>query len=973
MKRLSTLLFVLCFALQGFSQDIESITPNAADPGETLEVTIIGIDTDFPANESGLWAGIGQTSSTAWEIQDIQQVSATELNGTLSIPMDAIGGPYNVYVSGNNPWQGMVLDDGFFVVCPENPGCNDPEACNYDSEAACNDGSCTYPGCTDPDGCNYDPDAGCEDGSCTYPGCTSFSACNYDSNAGCNDGSCVFPGCGDPDACNYDADAGCPAACTYPGCIYSNADNYDPDAGCDDGSCTFTLNGMVWYDENENGFVNGGEYGLPFQEVILNPGNITAITNDAGEYQFAGIPVGNYTIEVVTTELYPYVSTSNPANVFLGNGGNNTMYNFGLSEELPQYAICVDYYPPGVGYPCNDWVNHNICFRNLGNVTIDGYIAVEMNPLFQDYQAVTPIDSVVDLTIYMSFEGLQPGQMFFYDVSFLTPSVDYIGEFITSNATAVGFHNGDQVAVGAEELTVEMTCAYDPNDKQVFPNGYEEPHYVLPETELEYLVRFQNTGNAPATNVTISDTISEYLDLETFELMANSHSVMVQINPENRQIDFVFENIMLPDSTCCEPESHGLVSYIIRPYADLAPETEINNTAYIFFDNNPPIITNTTWTTIYDCNNGLATFEMSTEEACSGEEIDFLNEQNYVEEYSWLIDGESVGVDDLISLNLDPGEYEIEHIAINPLCEATQSDNFIVNPSPTADAGMDQTICEGESVDLMATGGFMYDWLDLGQGAAQTVSPEETTVYTVTAISEEGCTDEDEVEIVVNELPEANAGMDQEICEGESADLMATGGDQYNWTDLGDGADQTVSPEETTTYTVTVSSDEGCSDTDEVQVTVNPLPTAEITEAGPVLTASAGDSYQWYLNGDMIDGATSQEYTATENGIYTVEVTNEFGCTTLSAEVNVTSITVEEEEITILTYPNPTRDFLYIQVDAGWTYDMSLFDASGRLVAQQANVSDSLFELDCTQLGTGTYKLILQQGQHRVTKTIIIE
>ncbi|MCH2197343.1 MAG: T9SS type A sorting domain-containing protein [Flavobacteriales bacterium] len=895
-----------------------------ADLNGDGEVTIIGINTDFPANESGLWAGIGQTSSTAWEIQDIQQVSATELNGTLSIPVEAISGPYNVYLSGT--WQGMVLDDGCFVVCPEDPGCNDPDACNFDSGAACNDGSCTYPGCTDPNGCNYDPDAGCEDGSCTYPGCS-----------------------------------------------WSNAENYDPDAGCDDGTCTYTLSGMVWYDENENGIISGGEYGLPFQEVILSPGNILAITNDAGEYQFTGVQAGQYTLEVVNTDLYPYTSTQNPVNVNLNNGGFNTTYNFGLSEELPQYAICVDYYPPGAGYPCNDWVNHNICYRNMGNVPIDGYIAVEMNPLFQDYQEVTPIDSVVDLTIYMGFEGLQPGQMFFYDVKFLTPSVDYIGEFITSNATAVGFNNGEQVAIGVEELTVEMTCAYDPNDKQVFPNGYEEPHYVLPETELEYLVRFQNTGNAPATNVTISDTISEYLDLETFELMANSHSVMVQIDPNTRIVDFVFENIMLPDSFCCEPESHGLVSYIIRPYADLAPETEINNTAYIFFDNNPPIVTNTTWTTIYDCNNGLATFEMSTEESCSGEEIDFLNEQNYVEEYSWLIDGESVGVDDLISLDLDPGEYEIEHIAMNPLCEATQSDSFIVNPSPEAEAGDDQAICFGEAIDLTASGGFMYDWGDLGQGATQTVEPEETTTYVVTVISEEGCSDTDEVEVMVNPLPVANAGMDQAICEGETANLMASGGESYEWEDLGSGANQDVTPDETTVYVVTVEDANGCSDSDEVEVAVNPLPTAEITENGPELTASAGESYQWYINGTPIDGATDQSYTAETTGNYSVEVTNIYGCSTISEEVDVIIISVEEQEVAILTYPDPTHDILYIQVEAGWTYEMSLFDASGRLVAQQSNIVDSLFELDCTQFGTGTYKLALRNGDQRITKTIIVK
>ncbi|MCB0761037.1 MAG: hypothetical protein KDC12_05890 [Flavobacteriales bacterium] len=120
------------------------------------------------------------------------------------------------------------------------PGCTDSTACNYDSTAGCDDGSCTFPGCIDTTACNYDSTAGCDDGSCTYPGCTNVAACNYDSTAGCDDGSCTFPGCTNVAACNYDSTAGCDdGSCTFPGCIDTTACNYDSTAGCDDGSCTY--------------------------------------------------------------------------------------------------------------------------------------------------------------------------------------------------------------------------------------------------------------------------------------------------------------------------------------------------------------------------------------------------------------------------------------------------------------------------------------------------------------------------------------------------------------------------------------------------------------------------------------------------------------------------------------------------------------------------------------------------------------
>lgn len=99
-------------------------------------------------------------------------------------------------------------------------GCTDTAACNYDSTATLDDGTCTYPGCLDTLACNYDSTAGCADASCTYPGCTDTIACNYDSTAGCDDGSCTYPGCNNSLACNYDSTAGCDdGSCCLDNCV----------------------------------------------------------------------------------------------------------------------------------------------------------------------------------------------------------------------------------------------------------------------------------------------------------------------------------------------------------------------------------------------------------------------------------------------------------------------------------------------------------------------------------------------------------------------------------------------------------------------------------------------------------------------------------------------------------------------------------------------------------------------------------
>jgi len=149
--------------------------------------------------------------------------------------LDTSTGPW--MYTGNGTQNGMMF---WTTVVVGVPGCLDIEACNYDTSATEDDGSCIYPGCTEMDACNFDSNAGCSDNSCLYPGCMDILACNYNEAAGCDDGSCIFAdGCVDVTACNYDSLATCDdGSCTFPdGCTDSTACNYDTLATCDDGSC----------------------------------------------------------------------------------------------------------------------------------------------------------------------------------------------------------------------------------------------------------------------------------------------------------------------------------------------------------------------------------------------------------------------------------------------------------------------------------------------------------------------------------------------------------------------------------------------------------------------------------------------------------------------------------------------------------------------------------------------------------------
>ncbi|MEM7161111.1 MAG: T9SS type A sorting domain-containing protein [Bacteroidota bacterium] len=476
-------------------------------------------------------------------------------------------------------------------------------------------------------------------------------------------------GCTDPMACNYNPDFSIEnGTCCYGicGCTDPFAENYNEQATCDDFSCTYSLSGLVYFDQDENGEYNGVDYGLPFQEVSIEPLGLIGTTNNLGEFFFEEIAIGNYSISVSENAIFPFYTTSNLLPLSI-NGIDTSNFEFGLSNELPLYEIDVNLYSDGVGYPCDQLNNHNIMFRNLGNLPIDGVVELEYDILFQSYSEVTPIDSVENNKIWMSFENLLPGEMFCYDVKLQTPTVDFFGEFLNSIARVWGFYAGDTVAYGEDSIEMEVTCAYDPNDKQVFPIGYSDLHYIHNDTTLEYLIRFQNTGNAPATDVRIIDTLDINFDISTFELVANSHSVFTTVDLNSRIVDFYFQDIQLPDSVNNEPESHGLVSFKIAPLNDLPLLTELNNSVGIYFDNNPPIFTNTTWSTIYDCSLFEVSISNNTPLLIASEG----------DSYQWYVDGQAIaGAIEQEYEVLQDGNYSVQ-VGIDFPCNAQSASVFI--------------------------------------------------------------------------------------------------------------------------------------------------------------------------------------------------------------------------------------------------------------------------------------------------------
>ncbi len=184
--------------------------------------------------------------------------------------------------------------------------------------------------------------------------------------------------------------------------------------------------------------------------------------------------------------------------------------------------------------------------------------------------------------------------------------------FATSNHITLAFEEGcggfnslgyinkfpvDEYAPSWDRDCIENTGSYDPNDKQGFPKGIGDIHQIVPNQELKYLIRFQNTGTDTAFTVVVRDTLSPWLNPASIHGVIGSHPFTWNLSG-NGILTFTFNNIMLPDSNKTSEGSQGFVSFRINQQAEVPIGAQIFNQAAIFFDFNEPVITNQTMHTI---------------------------------------------------------------------------------------------------------------------------------------------------------------------------------------------------------------------------------------------------------------------------------------------------------------------------------------------------------------------------------------
>jgi gliding motility-associated-like protein len=308
-------------------------------------------------------------------------------------------------------------------------------------------------------------------------------------------------------------------------------------------------------------------------------------------------------------------------------------------------------------------------------------------------------------------------------------------------------------------------------------------------------------------------------------------------------------------------------------------------------------------------------------------------------------------------------------------CSNTASKTVTVNALPTLSVlPVNPTICLNQSINLTAGGASTYAWspasgLNQTTGTTVTSSPTSTTTYTITGTDTNGCSNTISNTVAVNPLPTLSATPSSAtLCIGDSVTLNINGASTYTWSpsaglNQSTGSQVKASPMATTTYTITGTNANGCTNTQTISVTVNPLPVLFISPANPTicfsesitLTANGATSYTWTPNAGLNNTSSPiviANPTATQ--IYTVTGTDANGCeNTIS-----TTLTVNPLPVLSLLPANPSiciGDAVNMSVNGASTYTWSpsggLNTTVGNSVQANPTVTTSYQVIGTTSLG----------------------
>ncbi len=358
-----------------------------------------------------------------------------------------------------------------------------------------------------------------------------------------------------------------------------------------------TIQGEVKIDVNTNGCDNNDPrlQTLPIRITDTSGNMVVKYTNNNGEYYHYPYK-GIYTI----TPYFPYQYfniTPNPAVVTFDTANSiiNTA-DFCVTPSGVYNDLAISFLPAGPARPGFN-TTYQLACKNRGTTTLSGTMQVNFDNAKMTFVSSTnPVNNQSAGQLEWNYSNILPFETRHFYVTFnlFAPPANNIGDTLIYLANVTPDNNDETPADNSFILPQGITGSYDPNDKQCAEGGKIDISAL--NKNLHYIIRFQNMGTDTAFNIVVADTLTGNVDWESFDFISSNHPCHITRN--NNKLEFYFENINLPYKAINDAGSNGFVMFEVKPKNTLVVGDSINNTASIYFDFNPPVVTNKTTTIV---------------------------------------------------------------------------------------------------------------------------------------------------------------------------------------------------------------------------------------------------------------------------------------------------------------------------------------------------------------------------------------
>ncbi len=376
------------------------------------------------------------------------------------------------------------------------------------------------------------------------------------------------------------------------------------------------VSGQVYADNNGNCIFDSGDAYIYPPPVAMSEN----LSSSVGTRGFAGLYYGTgsggYSFQVQQSWMINYsvflpsyfAFIFPPSSCFSGSYTFTTLPQTGVdfplqctsNVDVQCYALAPSSIRLHRAFYMSPYVSNTGCDTAAGQLTFIKDSRVLYDPSLSTY----PADTVRGDTLIWNYSGLTNLTSGAYWNCFLSSL------FLSLDTTVVvgdtlcfsGYTNIPSADINPSNNSfsycIPVVYSYDPNLKEVSPKGTGAEGYIpaAPDT-LTYTLHFQNTGSAAAENIKIIDTLSSHINRATLKILGTSHNMIPEWLAPG-VVQFNFNEINLPDSGTNFAASQGEVRFSVVLNPGLAYNTQIKNTGYIYFDLNPPVVTNTTLNTI---------------------------------------------------------------------------------------------------------------------------------------------------------------------------------------------------------------------------------------------------------------------------------------------------------------------------------------------------------------------------------------